>query len=115
MTIKTKIDQRLQLARMGDLIEEQASSDIPEDKIDEPTLHEGELSEDSDDIWVVENVDDYVDDRIYICRFTTLGSCIPDTATVEDTRGDTESAGGWHHILHQAQQKSSPTTSLNHL
>ena len=40
------------------------------EKIREFNLQEDELFEHSDDIWKVDNLDDYVDDRIHSRRFT---------------------------------------------
>ena len=40
------------------------------DEIREFSLQEDELFEHSDDIWKVDNLDDYVDDRIHSRRFT---------------------------------------------
>ena len=55
------------------------------EKIREFSLQEDELFEHSDDIWKVDNLDDYVDDRIHSRRFTALDSWIPDTTTVKET------------------------------
>jgi hypothetical protein len=49
--------------------ENEALSDIPEDEIEQSSLQEEELCEHSDDIWKVENLDNYVDDHIHSRRF----------------------------------------------
>ena len=83
------------------------------EKIREFNLQEDELFEHSDDIWKVDNLDDYVDNRIHSRRFTVLDSWVPDTTTVEETsekkaleegiitmQSEPHRYGMIHHLIH---------------
>ena len=82
------------------------------EKIREFSLQKDELFEHSDDIWKVDNLDDYVDDRIHSRRFTAQDNWISDTTTVKET-SEKEALEGNIIIIQSEAKKVWNDTSSN--